>query len=102
MFTLWPYSLFSIHAFASRFPTELNVGEVSAQVFWNLFSADLQDMLKGIYNSSFCYFFVNNNTHCFQIPNETPFALRALEPQNIVTSDYRPRRKIRCFVTSYS
>lgn len=51
-----PSYLFSIHAFASRFPTELNVGEVSAQVFWNLFSADLQDMLKGMYNSSFCYF----------------------------------------------
>jgi len=31
----------------SRFPTELNVGEVSAQIFWKLFSADLQDMLKG-------------------------------------------------------
>ncbi|KAM7449666.1 Protein unc-13 B [Porites harrisoni] len=30
----------------NQFPTELNVGEVSAQVFWNLFSADLQDMLK--------------------------------------------------------
>ena len=23
------------------------MGEVSAQVFWNLFSVDLQDMLKG-------------------------------------------------------
>lgn len=30
----------------NQFPTELNVGEVSAQVFWNLFSSDLQDMLK--------------------------------------------------------
>ena len=33
----------------SRFPTELNVGEVSAQIFWKLFSADLQDMLKGTF-----------------------------------------------------
>lgn len=32
----------------SRFPTELNVGEVSAQVFWNMFCSDLQEMLKGI------------------------------------------------------
>ncbi|KAL9985984.1 hypothetical protein ACROYT_G000036 [Oculina patagonica] len=30
----------------NQFPTELNVGEVSAQVFWNMFCSDLQDMLK--------------------------------------------------------
>ncbi|XP_068693233.1 protein unc-13 homolog B-like isoform X1 [Montipora foliosa] len=30
----------------NQFPTELNVGEISAQVFWNLLSADLQDTLK--------------------------------------------------------
>ena len=37
----------SLFLLVCRFPTELNVGEVSAQVFWNLFSSDLQDMLKG-------------------------------------------------------
>ena len=30
-----------------RFPTELNVGEISAQVFWNLFSTDLHEILNG-------------------------------------------------------
>lgn len=30
----------------NQFPTELNVGEVSAQEFWNMFCSDLQDMLK--------------------------------------------------------
>ncbi|XP_066021042.1 protein unc-13 homolog B [Pocillopora verrucosa] len=30
----------------NQFPTELNVGEVSAQVFWDMFCSDLQDMLK--------------------------------------------------------
>ena len=33
--------------FMLRFPSELNVGVVSSEVFWNMFSSDLQEMLKG-------------------------------------------------------
>ena len=42
-----PYSMILRFKIYFRFPTELNVGEVSAQVFWDMFCSDLRDMLKG-------------------------------------------------------
>lgn len=45
--TTKPYCMILRFKIYFRFPTELNVGEVSAQVFWDMFCSDLQDMLKG-------------------------------------------------------
>lgn len=45
--TMKPYYMILRFKIYFRFPTELNVGEVSAQVFWDMFCSDLQDMLKG-------------------------------------------------------
>lgn len=38
----------------NQFPTELNVGEISAQVFWNLFSTDLHEILNEHRSNQHC------------------------------------------------
>lgn len=58
--TMKPYCMILRFKICFRFPTELNVGEVSAQVFWDMFCSDLQDMLKGSEAEYTSYFHITS------------------------------------------